>query len=86
MNIENISGILKVLGHPIRLQMVKNLMTNECNVTQIVNRLSIPQSTASQHLKVLTDKGILRPRKDGVKTCYTVINTKVRGIINLLED
>ena len=86
MDFEETSGILKVLGHPIRLEMVHNLMKDECHVGRIVERLGIPQSTVSQHLRVLQDRGILKPRKEGVKTCYRVIDPRVREIVTLLKS
>ncbi len=86
MDFDESSGILKVLGHPVRLQMVSNLMRDECNVGRMVERLGIPQSTVSQHLRILQDRGILRPRKDGVRTCYTVVDARVRMIVEMLEE
>lgn len=76
--------LLKALGHPVRLEMVRNLMKDECNVNGIVARLGIPQSTASQHLKVLKDRGIITPRKNGVITCYRVIDERVKKILDIL--
>ena len=78
------SGILKALAHPIRLKMVEGLMNNECNVNKIVKALKIPQSTASQHLSLLKNRGIVRPRKEGVKTCYSVVDAKVIKLIKIL--
>ncbi|KAA0811408.1 metalloregulator ArsR/SmtB family transcription factor, partial [Bacillus sp. AY2-1] len=43
--------ILKIMAHPIRLQIVNELSTRKtCNVTQLTELLNIPQSTVSQHL------------------------------------
>ncbi len=79
--------ILKALGHPIRLKIVEGLMNgNECNVDKIVRGLSIPQSTTSQHLKVLKAAGVIIFRKEGVKTCYRVIDERVMKIIELLKQ
>ncbi len=85
MDYTELSGLLKALGHPIRLEMVKNLMENECHVNNIVERLGIPQSTASQHLSILKEKGIIKPRKNGVITCYSVVDQRVRDIIEILK-
>lgn len=79
------SGILKALGHPIRLEIVNNLMKDECNVNNMVKRLGIPQSTVSQHLRILQDKGIIKPRKEGVITCYRVVDKDVKDIIKILK-
>lgn len=56
------------------------------HVDRMVERLGIPQSTVSQHLRILQDRGILRPRRDGVRTCYIVIDTRVRRIVEMLEQ
>jgi DNA-binding transcriptional ArsR family regulator len=78
------SELLKALAHPVRLKMVEGLMGRECNVTKMVAALKIPQSTVSQHLGVLKNAGIVEIRKDGVKTCYRVVDSKVAAIIKIL--
>lgn len=80
------SEILKALGHPIRLRMVEGLITHECNVSKIVKVLKIPQSTASQHLAVLSRQGIIVQRKDGVKTCYCVKDRRIIELVRVLEN
>jgi ArsR family transcriptional regulator, arsenate/arsenite/antimonite-responsive transcriptional repressor len=86
INYEHDSDILKALGHPVRLKMVFGLINNyECNVNKMVEELKLPQSTVSQHLAVLKNKGIIAFRKEGVKACYKVIDKKVLEIIDLLK-
>ncbi len=85
IDFEKDSEILKALGHPIRLKMVTGLIKeDECNVNKMVGELGIPQSTVSQHLGILKNKGIIQPRKEGVKTCYRVVDERVRSIVDLL--
>jgi ArsR family transcriptional regulator len=87
MDFEKNSGILKALGHPIRLAIVEGLLdNNECNVNKIVGKLKIPQSTASQHLAILKSKGILSYRKKGVEVCYFVSNEKVKNILKSIQE
>lgn len=86
MDYQKQSEMLKALGHPIRLKMVAGLLCgNECNVSKIVDQLKIPQSTASQHLKILKNAGIITYRKEGVVTCYHVNNGQVKQIIDILK-
>ena len=85
MNYEKESELLKALGHPIRLRIVENLLEDECNVNKIVNILNIPQSTVSQHLGVLKNRGIIIARKEGVRICYRVVEKKVHSIIKILK-
>ncbi len=79
------TAILKALGHPVRFKIIKNLIQNECSVNSIVERLNIPQSTVSQHLGILRNQGIITPKKEGVVTCYRVVDSRVIEIINILK-
>ncbi len=78
------SGLLKALAHPVRLKMAEGLLCNECNVNKIVDKLGLPQSTISQHLGILKSRGIVKARKEGLKTCYKVANPKVVEIVRIL--
>ena len=76
--------MFRALGHPVRLQMVKGLMQNSCNVNKIVKKLKLPQSTVSQHLRVLKSAGIVKGQRKGVKICYCVEDVLVKEIIKLI--
>lgn len=86
VRIQEVCEVLKAVGHPSRLAIVAGLMKNECNVAQIQNKLGLPQSTVSQHLRVLRDHGIIRSRQEGTKRCYQVVDMRVRKILRILED
>ena len=78
------SELLKALSHPIRLCIVKDLMEKESNVTNIQDRLDLPQSTVSQHLFKLKAAGIIKGEREGLKISYQVINEEVRKITKIL--
>lgn len=79
--------ILKALGHPARLCIVKGLLENEgCNVTYMQNCLNLPQSTISQHISKLKASGIIEGRRNGLEIQYTVVNEDVRKIIYTLFE
>ena len=84
VNYEEAGETLKALGHPARLKIIVGLLRNECNVAQIQNALGLPQSTISQHLRVLRNKGIIRARREGTKRCYRVINNQARKIAQII--
>ncbi len=79
------SALLKALGHPVRLKMVEGLLGRECNVNKMVKALGLPQSTVSQHLGILKSRGIVQIRKEGVKTCYRVTDTRIAELIKVLR-
>jgi DNA-binding transcriptional ArsR family regulator len=82
---EKMGEILKVLAHPARLEIVAGLTKNECNVSQIQQKLGLPQSTISQHLRILRSGGIIQGRREGTKVCYAVTNNWAKQIIAMLE-
>ncbi|MEM5642567.1 metalloregulator ArsR/SmtB family transcription factor [Bacillus toyonensis] len=76
--------VLKVMAHPVRLQIVNELMHHKmCNVTQLTKILKLLQSTVSQHLSKL--KGtVLRAERRGLEMHYYIDNAKARQIIGIL--
>ena len=82
---EKASEILKALAHPARLQIVIGLIKNECNVTEIQAKLGLPQSTISQHLRILKNSKIIIGRRESTKVCYKVINKHVVEIVNIIN-
>lgn len=63
--------LFKALGHPIRFEILKYLVTHpECITGDIVDVLPIAQATVSQHLKVLREAGWIVAAPDGPATCY----------------
>jgi len=85
MNSEDASEMLKALAHSTRLAIIDGLLKNECNVAQIQKKLGLPQSTISQHLRVLRNYGIIKARQEGAKRCYQVADNRVRKIMQIIS-
>ncbi|MBW1672608.1 MAG: winged helix-turn-helix transcriptional regulator [Deltaproteobacteria bacterium] len=85
VNYEKVSETFKALAHPARLKIVAGLLKDECNVAQIQKVLGLPQSTISQHLRILKNAGIIKGRREGTKTCYKVIDVRVRKIVEIIK-
>ncbi|SEG78559.1 metalloregulator ArsR/SmtB family transcription factor [Bacillus sp. ok061] len=80
---ENIE-MLKTLSHPIRVEIITILMQhNTLNVSELVNKLQIPQSTVSQHLSKMKGKIVGCDRK-GLEVYYHISNPIVSKIIEIL--
>ena len=82
---EEISEILKALAHPTRLRIVAGLKKDGCNVSEIQKNLGLPQSTISQHLRILKQAGVIQGRREGTKICYTIISDWAKQIIKMTE-
>jgi DNA-binding transcriptional ArsR family regulator len=76
-----LAGYAKALGHPARISILKLLIKKQaCICGDIVDELSLSQSTISQHLKALKDAGLIKGTIDGPRVCYC-INEKAWGLI-----
>jgi DNA-binding transcriptional ArsR family regulator len=83
MKYNDIAELLKVLAHPIRICIVKNLLENgECNVGYMHTCLKIPQSTVSQHLQKLRVAGIIQGIRNGVEINYKIKDKRMGKLIN----
>jgi ArsR family transcriptional regulator len=83
--IEYISKVLKLIGHPIRLQILEALENSpRLNVNEISNCLTIDteQSLLSHHLIKMRDSEILECSREGQFVYYQL---KLKGISNLLD-
>jgi ArsR family transcriptional regulator len=85
LDFEKGSELLKAIAHPARMEMLVRLKVDGCNVSEIQRNLGLPQSTISQHLRILKNAGVLSSRREGTKVCYTIEKKEVLDIIRLLE-
>lgn len=86
-NIEKAANMMKAIAHPMRLAILGHLSENEgLTVTEIHERVMIEQSTASHHLGILKDKGVLISRRDGKNTIYSIKNTNLNKLISCISE
>lgn len=81
---EAIAAKLKVMGHPIRLQILDMLRHGEICVCHIETALGKRQAYISQHLMTLRDAGLVSARKDGLQVYYRLSDDAVTEVLNLL--
>ena len=67
------AAYFKALGHPVRMQIVKQLNEHgACFAGNITDHLPVAASTASQHLKILKEAGVISGTVDGPHRCYCI--------------
>ena len=76
--------IFKVLGHPVRLKIAAGLCAEECTVKIIWECLGLPQSTVSQHLAIMKNKGVITGKREGNEVRYSVTHPMVRKLIEAM--
>ena len=85
MNIEREVKLFKALAHPIRLKIVKKLLSGEVCVCELVEEAKFSQSNLSQHLKILKEAEILVSKKEGLKVNYSIYNENIISLIKINE-
>lgn len=64
--------VMKAAGDPSRVKIMKMLARKSMCVCEIQTALGTAQSTASKHLKILEEAGLVISRKDGLWVNYTL--------------
>ncbi len=86
-NLSSDAELLKVLGHPLRLCIVENLIEKQsCNVSFIQCCLNAPQSTISQHIAKLKSAGIIVGKRNGLEINYSISDKRAINIIKALRE
>ncbi len=86
-SLEKATSILKSLAHPMRLSIIRYLEEREeLTVTQLHKLLGIEQPTASHHLGILKDKGIVAYKKRGKHSYYYIKEKRLSDIIDCVTQ
>lgn len=66
------TDLFKALAHRTRLHILCLLLEGEVCVCKIMSILDLPQSTASRHLAILKNAGLVEDRRDGTWVHYSL--------------
>ncbi|MCK4748321.1 MAG: helix-turn-helix transcriptional regulator, partial [Bacteroidales bacterium] len=85
--VERAANMMKAISHPMRLAILDYLSDdNQLSVTEIHNLLHIEQSTASHHLGILKDKGILASTRQGKRTLYYLKRRNLSQLVRCISE
>jgi DNA-binding transcriptional ArsR family regulator len=71
------SRLFKALADETRLRILKLLEVREMCVCEVMVALGLTQPTASHHLGILENTGLVKDRKEGKWVFYSVANPKL---------
>lgn len=77
--------LLKNLGHPARLRILRLLEQDEACVCHLAAALHISQPTVSQHLMALRNTGTVSRRRDGKNIYYRLSSPDIRVLLDLTD-
>jgi DNA-binding transcriptional ArsR family regulator len=75
--VELVAARFRILGEPIRIQLLQALQTGERNVTQLVEDVGSTQPNVSKHLRILQDARFVGRRQDGNNVYYSIADPTV---------
>jgi DNA-binding transcriptional ArsR family regulator len=81
------ANMMKAISHPMRLAVLSFLSEgNHLSVTEIHRLLKVEQSTASHHLGILKDKGILASTRKGKNTLYYLKRRNLSKLVRCISE
>jgi len=86
-DVERAASMMKAISHPMRLAILGHLKEGvRLNVTEIHRLLDVEQSTASHHLGILKDKGILASSRQGKNTIYYLKQKNLSELVRCISE
>ncbi len=77
---------LRAISHPMRIAIIELLSGDKhLSVTDIYQALEIEQATASHHLNILKNKGVLVSKREGKKIFYALRSHTLTEIIDCIN-
>jgi len=74
---DKLSRLFKALADETRLRMLKLLEVREMCVCEVMVALELTQPTASHHLGLLENAGLVKDRKEGKWVFYSIANPEL---------
>lgn len=72
----------KALAHPLRIRVLDELRGGPLNVGELQTRLGVEQSTLSQQLAVLRNRGLVRTERSGSTIHYEVADPAIWSLLD----
>ncbi|MCL4354187.1 metalloregulator ArsR/SmtB family transcription factor [Patescibacteria group bacterium] len=74
------------LSDATRLSVLLTLIDGEKTVGEIVEKIQQSQSNVSNHLKCLSDCGLVKNRRDGKNIYYSLRDPKTKNLLSLSQE
>lgn len=83
---ESRARIIKAIAHPTRLFIIEELQKTPMSVGDLANLIGCDLSTASKHLSILKNAGIVADERDGTTINYRLKTPCILNFIGCVED
>ena len=79
------ASVCKGLADPKRLLIIDALRHGERTVSELCDELDLAQANMSQHLAILREKGLVKARREGQFSHYSLTSSKTVQAVDLLR-
>lgn len=79
--LENLTDVFKVFGDNTRIKILWTLFDSEICVADIAEKTNMSQSAISHQLRILKQARLIKARRDGKNTFYSLSDDHVKRII-----
>ena len=80
------AGICSALADPRRILILYALNDKPSNVSDIAEALGISQPTASRHLNLLRERGLVTAKREGQSVVNTLADNRIIQALDLLRQ
>ena len=80
------ADLCKMLAHPTRLKILKELKEDKKTVKEIVDAVGTSQPTASQHLGELKKQGLVQAERDGNSMLYSITYPRILDACKIIRE
>ena len=80
-----VAGMLKALGHPVRLRIVALLCEGERNVSELAELLAVGQAIVSQQLRILRMSRLVEVRRENGFATYSLGEPNLVQMVSCME-
>ena len=78
--------VCQALADPKRILILYALAEKPRYVSELAERLDIPQPTVSRHLKILRDRSLVTTERNGAAVYYSLTDGRVVDALDLLRS
>lgn len=82
--IEAVARRFRLLGEPVRLELLNALHDGEMTVGELVDATGHQQANVSKHLGLLAEADVLTRRREGVYVYYTISDPTLAALCQLV--
>lgn len=84
--LQNMSDILKILAHPLRIKLIFLLSQNPSTVSDLLKLLDVRQPNLSQHLTLLKRVKLLKTKREGKSVYYQLAHSEIKELLEKINE